>query len=99
MLTPRRIPTKRRFRNFVVAATQHAAAGFPQASDADVAARFAICKTCEKYRPKTGDAGECVACGCNVKAVGLSGLNKLRWADQACPIGKWLQASPPSADA
>jgi hypothetical protein len=77
--------------NFAHAAKAHFDAGMPQASDEQVAERFAICAACPLYKKKDDESGSCnhSKCGCNVKAVGLSGLNKLRWAEQACPAGHW----------
>jgi hypothetical protein len=99
--TPRRIPTKRRtlggkIVNFSKAAVQHLAAGCPQATDEQVAERFAICQGCELFKPKAEGSGTCQhpSCGCSLKAVGVTGLNKLRWADQKCPIDKWQAVTP-----
>lgn len=77
--------------NLAKAAYNHAAAGMPQATDEQVAERFAICASCEIFKPTEPGEGVCThkSCGCNIKAVGLTGRNKLRWADQRCPIGKW----------
>lgn len=77
--------------NLAKAAYNHAAAGRPQATDEQVAERFAVCQACEIFKPKGPGAGVCThpSCGCNLKDVGIEGLNKLRWADQACPLGKW----------
>lgn len=77
--------------NLAKAAYNHAAAGMPQATDEQVAERFAICASCEVFKPTEPGEGVCThkSCGCNIKAVGLTGRNKLRWADQRCPIGKW----------
>ena len=82
--------------NLVAATAEHAAAGFPQASPEDVAARFAVCQACELFKPADDSSGICChsSCGCNLKAVGVTGLNKLAWAEQACPIGKWQAVSP-----
>jgi hypothetical protein len=82
----------RRGANFAKASIQHIASGAPLASDAQVAERFAICLQCPLYRAgKQEGVGQCLhpSCGCKVKAVGLTGLNKLRWADQRCPLGHW----------
>lgn len=103
MKPPRRItPTViRRGLNLIKAAAEHASAGFPQASDEQVAERFAICQVCELFEPKGEGRGICThpSCGCNMKRVGLEGLNKLRWKEQACPIGKWpaVEPAPPTA--
>jgi hypothetical protein len=31
---------------------------------------------------------ECSVCGCNINTKKIF-MNKLAWADQECPIGKW----------
>lgn len=81
----------RRGVNFAKAAVHHVATGRQKASEKVVAERFGICQECPLYIPKDESSGMCShkSCGCNVKAVGLDGLNKLSWADQRCPIGKW----------
>lgn len=78
--------------NFSRAATSHLVKGSPQATDEQVAERFAICQECVEYfKPTSEGQGRCThpSCGCPLKPVGLTGRNKLRWADQACPIGRW----------
>jgi hypothetical protein len=99
-ITPRVGPSlAKKALNFTIAATQHVAAGRPQSSDAQVAERFAICQTCELFEPKGEGQGVCKhrSCGCALKAVGLTGRNKLRWGDSQCPIGKWgpVASEPP----
>lgn len=86
-----------RARNFARAYVQHRKAGSPKATDEQVAARFAVCQSCELFTPKGEGQGICShkSCGCNLKRVGLAGLNKLRWADQACPVGLWLRCDAP----
>lgn len=86
--------------NFGKAAAKHVAAGRPLATDETVAERFAICQSCEIFKPKSVGEGVCThkSCGCNLKTVGLTGRNKLRWADQACPLAKW-KALPPAPPA
>ena len=85
----------RRISNFAKASARHLAAGAPQASDETVAERWAACQSCRLFKRTGDDAGLCThgSCGCNVKQVGLAGLNKLRWADSVCPLGKW-EAEP-----
>jgi hypothetical protein len=77
--------------NFAGAAARHIAAGRPQCTDEQVEERFAICQGCELYEAKNDSQGTCnhPSCGCSLKRVGVNGKNKLRWADQACPLGKW----------
>jgi hypothetical protein len=81
-------------KNFTAAVVKHVAAGGRQATDEQVADRFAICEQCPLFKPKGDGQGVCThsSCGCSLKAVGLTGRNKLRWADSACPIGSWKAA-------
>lgn len=64
----------------------HIYAGFPKSSQQEILERFAICsQTCDMYNKKDST---CMVCGCNVNQKKIF-LNKLAWADQECPIGKW----------
>lgn len=80
--------------NYSVASVKHVAAGSPKASDEDVNKRFAICQSnqCGYYKVLKDSNGQCLhpSCGCPLKPVGINGNNKLRWADQKCPVGMWL---------
>lgn len=86
--------------NFGKATAKHVAAGRPLATDDQVAERWAICQACEIFKPKSEGQGVCThpSCGCALKAVGLTGKNKLRWGDSVCPLGKWgaLPPAPPA---
>lgn len=77
--------------NFTKAAARHVVKGLKEATDEQVAERFAICQACELFKPKGEGQGVCThsSCGCKLKAVGLAGKNKLKWASEKCPIGKW----------
>jgi hypothetical protein len=70
-------------RNFATSAAKHVAAGLPQATEEQVAARFAICQDCEHF-----DGKACRQCGCPVVRE-KKFLSKLSWADSECPVGKW----------
>jgi hypothetical protein len=70
-------------RNFAASAAKHVAAGMPQATDEQVAERFAICQTCEHF-----DGSACRKCGCPVVRE-KKFLSKLSWANESCPVGKW----------
>jgi len=70
-------------RNFATSAAKHFAAGMPQATDEQVAARFAICQACEHF-----DGRACRKCGCPVVRE-KKFLSKLSWAGESCPVGKW----------
>lgn len=69
--------------NFAKAAAAHVAAGMPQASEDEVARRYAICQQCEHY-----DGKACRKCGCPVVRERRF-LSKLSWANEKCPIGRW----------
>jgi hypothetical protein len=70
-------------RNFAASAARHIAAGAPQATDEQVAERFAICEGCEHF-----DGRACKKCGCPVVRE-KKFLSKLSWANESCPVGKW----------
>jgi hypothetical protein len=70
-------------KNFAASAARHIAAGAPQASEEEVARRFAICEGCEHY-----DGKACRKCGCPVVRE-KKFLSKLSWANESCPVGKW----------
>ena len=73
--------------NFAKSATRHVAAGMPQASEDEVARRFAICEACEHF-----DGRACKQCGCPVVRE-KKFLSKLSWANEKCPVGKWGPAA------
>ena len=70
-------------KNFATSAAKHVAAGMPQATDDEVARRFAICQGCEHF-----DGRACKKCGCPVVRE-KKFLSKLSWANESCPVGKW----------
>jgi ribosomal protein L40E len=69
--------------NFAASAARHVAAGMPQATEEQVAERFAICQGCEHF-----DGTACRKCGCPVVRE-KKFLSKLSWAGESCPVGKW----------
>jgi len=69
--------------SFAASAAKHVAAGMPQASEDEVARRFAICQACEHY-----DGKSCTKCGCPVVREKRF-VSKLSWANEKCPVGKW----------
>jgi len=73
----------RRAANFAASAANHVSAGMPQATEEQVAARFAICQGCEHF-----DGRACRQCGCPVVRE-KKFLSKLSWANEKCPVGKW----------
>lgn len=59
--------------------------GFPKTTKSEILYRYSICVACEKFNSKKS---ECGVCGCAINEKSKF-LNKLAWADQECPVGKW----------
>lgn len=76
--------------NFTKAVANHVAKGRPKCTQEEIDQRLEVCKTCELFQKFSEDKGVCThsSCGCNI-ARERKFLNKLAWADQKCPIGKW----------
>tara|TARA_R100000008_G_scaffold51266_1_gene30787 strand:- start:249 stop:611 length:363 start_codon:yes stop_codon:yes gene_type:complete len=73
----------KKLKNFAVSAIKHAVNGMPTCTQEEINERLAVCQGCKWFRGQ-----KCYKCGCacnNNKKF----LNKLAWADQECPIGKW----------
>jgi hypothetical protein len=78
-----RVSLTQKLANFASAAARHVAAGMPQATEEQVAERFAICQGCEHY-----DGKACRKCGCPIVRQ-RQFVSKLSWAHEKCPVGKW----------
>jgi hypothetical protein len=80
--------------NFGKALGSHAVNGFRKCTEEEIQERFKICQSNEcGYFKKTGENnGVCThtKCGCNLGNEQRF-LNKLGWANQECPIKKWLK--------
>lgn len=63
----------------------HCYAGFPKSTIQQINDRMNICETCEMLDKKYN---QCLICGCNINRE-KKFMNKLAWADQECPLGKW----------
>lgn len=73
--------------DFIIARRRWIDAGKPERSDLRAMEILDICRVCEYYKSIRPKLGRCLKCGC---ALNLSrGLNKLRWATESCPVGKW----------
>lgn len=77
------VPLLQKAANFAASAAKHVAAGMPQATEDEVARRFAICQGCDYF-----DGRACKQCGCPVVRE-KKFLSKLSWANEKCPVGKW----------
>ena len=75
-------------RHFMTAIARWTAAGCPTRTDDQVAAILEThCQPCEFY---TGEICRHKRCGCKINLSRWQ--NKLRWATESCPIGKWGQS-------
>ena len=76
--------------NFAAAATSHVLGGMREATDNQTDGRYSICCGCELYQA-ADNHGHCQhsKCGCVVAPAEYEGRNKLRWAEQVCPLGHW----------
>lgn len=63
----------------------HIYRGFPKSTKDEILVRYNICISCEEYDK---NRSVCNVCGCNIGNK-KTFLNKLAWADQECPVGKW----------
>jgi len=71
---------------FLYAFFWHCIEGFPTCNKEEILERFNICLKCEEYNSKNSTCNEC---GCNLSNR-KEFMNKLAWADQECPLKKWL---------
>lgn len=76
-----------RVKNFSLHAIAHFCNGMPTCLQSQIDERLAICKACPLYNQ---EAEICTheKCGCGVGRQ-QKFLNKLAWADQECPDGRW----------
>lgn len=70
---------------FIKSILFHVWRGFPKCNQQQINYRYSICLSCDSYDSKNK---ECMECGCNINNKKIF-MNKLAWADQECPIGKW----------
>ena len=73
----------RKYKRFTIDAIKHIANGMPTCTQEEINERLEICKGCKWFAGNYCKKCGC-ACGSNKKF-----LNKLAWADQKCPVGKW----------
>lgn len=78
-------PTLSQIKTFIRALWWHIWLGFPKSNQEQINSRLSICLTCDMY---DSNNEQCLACGCNISNKKIF-MNKLAWADQKCPLGKW----------
>lgn len=76
---------KHKIITFIKSLFFHIYAGFPKSTQQQINDRYNICLSCERFDHINK---ECMECGCNINNRKIF-LNKLAWADQECPLGKW----------
>lgn len=74
-----------RIKTFFKSLFWHIYAGAPKSSQEEINHRYNICLNCDKF---DAQYSLCNICGCNINQK-KQFLNKLAWADQECPLGKW----------
>jgi len=78
--------TLQKIKTFLKSLWFHVWAGFPKSTQEEINFRFKICTGgCDMYNKEDSS---CLVCGCNLSQKKIF-INKLAWADQECPIGKW----------
>ena len=74
-----------KIKNFLFSLFWHTYRGFPKSSQELINQRYSICNNCEFFSKQIS---QCLVCGCNINNKKIF-MNKLAWADQACPKKKW----------
>lgn len=74
-----------RLQTFLKSLLFHVWHGFPKTTQSEILDRYSICIACDKFNQTKS---ECGVCGCAISKKSKF-LNKLAWADQECPEGKW----------
>jgi hypothetical protein len=74
-----------RIQTFLKSLLFHIWNGFPKTTQSEILDRYSICIDCENFNTKQS---QCDICGCAISKKSIF-LNKLAWADQECPVGKW----------
>ena len=74
-----------RIKTFLYSLFWHVYRGFPKSSQELINDRYQICSSCDYFDLHNS---QCLVCGCNINNKKIF-MNKLAWADQQCPTGKW----------
>lgn len=76
-----------RLKTFIKSLFFHVYNGFPKTTTSEILERYSICSDCIEFNTSLS---ECNICGCSISKKSKF-LNKLAWADQQCPLDKWLK--------
>ncbi len=74
-----------KIKTFIKALLWHIRLGLPKSSNEEIQRRYNICQGCELFDKVKS---QCLHCGCRITQK-REFFNKLAWADQKCPVGKW----------
>lgn len=74
-----------RLQTFLKSLFFHIRLGLPKATKQEILFRHNICVSCDEF---DYTKSQCKLCGCLLSKKSKF-LNKLAWADQECPLGKW----------
>lgn len=72
-------------KNLSSALAQHVKAGLSTTPEEEQTLRLQICEGCERRT----DDWRCAECGCYLR-------EKVKWAEQECPLGNWVGGEPHS---
>jgi hypothetical protein len=74
---------------YATALAKWIAAGRPMRTAEQIEATMQICRGCKHFEATADDTNGCKKCGCK-KTLGIGGLRqKISWATEECPAGKW----------
>jgi len=83
-----------RIKVFIKSLFWHVMFGLPKSSQNTINYRYSLCLNCDSYDSQNK---QCLECGCNISNKKRF-LNKLAWADQECPLGKWESLTNPKSN-
>lgn len=76
-----------RIKTFSKSLLFHIYSGFPKSTQEEIEYRYSVCSSCDLFHR---EMQQCLSCGCNINKKKIF-MNKLAWADQSCPIGRWAK--------
>lgn len=74
-----------RLKTFLKSLFWHIYSGSPKSTISEIQYRYKICIDCDEFNQQKQ---QCNVCGCAINNRKIF-MNKLAWADQECPKGKW----------
>lgn len=87
-------PAWKQVANFARAVASHIATGMGKVSAEILEQRLSICALCDKRTVDAEGRDRCSICGCPLVGGATGTGGKAEWADQECPLGKWVAIRP-----